>query len=181
MLRVEHAVKTEAVALVPACRAPIRIGINLVLREPGNAAGIVIVMAPRIPSEAGEVFIEASSVVDIESAPILFTLCLNLSELTDSRIRARDVARCQRSIHVHGTEEPDATVHAPPDRDSAFLAHFAVNLIRLVRLRDATTCQEKAPIQAVTPCTEERGENEYLAGYRQYLSCMRPMGTTHFP
>src|SRR5580698_2836925 len=74
MLSVEHAVETEMLSLLPIRRAPFGIGIKLVFRKPGDAAGVVAVVAPGIPGKAGEAFVEPATIVDVESAAILHAL-----------------------------------------------------------------------------------------------------------
>src|ERR1700761_3348696 len=74
MFRIEHAVETEMLPLLPICRTPFGVGIKSVFRKPGDAAGVVAIVAPGIPGKAGEAFVEPATIVDVESAAILHAL-----------------------------------------------------------------------------------------------------------
>ena len=66
----------------------------LVLREPSDAVGVRLVVRPGVAAEAGEVFVEATAVGDVEAVALEEAVGLHLADAAVIRIGA---LRCSRT------------------------------------------------------------------------------------
>ena len=106
----EHGVHAEALAAVEAGVGPLVVGVVLVLRKPADAAGVGFVVRPGVAAEAGEVFVAAAAVGDVEAVAFKEARGLHLADAAVSGVGAK---RCSRTAGVGALMSTERNMSMP--------------------------------------------------------------------